>query len=108
MVLHRIPTHDIEKTMRQGKKLHASHVFFSIKKNNTQPPCNRFAFIVSTKVDKRAVVRNTVRRKMKEILRATVFVREGYDIVCVARATAVYCSYTELTHSIRGLIQKIR
>lgn len=107
MTIHRLPISDIEKTMRYGTVSHASHLFFRIKKNTTKPPKNRFAFVVSTKVDKRAVIRNSIRRKLKEGVRV-LFKNSahGFDIVYIARASAVGASYRELTHDLETLNKK--
>ena len=57
---------------------------------------NRFGYTVSVKLG-HAVVRNRVRRRLREITRLNApRVRQGYDMVIVARSRAVGCLYRKL------------
>ena len=58
--------------------------------------CNRVGFTVSTKLGG-AVVRNRVRRRLREIYRLNApRLKQGYDMVVVARARAVGAPYRAL------------
>ena len=57
---------------------------------------NRLGFTVGTKLGC-AVVRNRVRRRLREIYRLNApRPRQGYDLVIVARSRAVGCAYRKL------------
>lgn len=57
---------------------------------------NRLGFTTGTKLGK-AVVRNRVRRRLREIYRTNEEkIRPGYDIVVVARVRACHSRYAEL------------
>ena len=57
---------------------------------------NRLGFTTGTKLGK-AVVRNRVRRRLREIYRTNEDkIRPGYDIVVVARVRACHSRYAEL------------
>ena len=59
-------------------------------------PCNRVGLTVSAKLG-HAVVRNRLRRRLREIYRLhEAEFRSGYDIVVVARSRAVDASYRQL------------
>lgn len=61
---YRIPKEEIPNIVRRGKKF--SSEFFDVKAwfdDNLEH--SHFAVVISAKVDKRAVVRNTIRRKFK-------------------------------------------
>ena len=74
------------------------------RKNRTQR--NRVGITVSKKLG-HAVVRNRVRRRLREIYRLneTQFL-PGYDIVVVARSRAVEASFQELRDSYLALARK--
>ena len=62
----------------------------------------RCGFSVSRRVGK-AVVRNRVKRLLREILRLTPLA-PGWDLVFIARPAAAGAKYSELEQSIRGLL----
>ena len=70
-------------------------------------PYNRIGYTVSKKVGK-AVVRNRIRRRFREIYR----LHEenfacGYDVILVARKNAVQASYRELERDVIYLAKKL-
>ena len=68
---------------------------------------NRLGVTVSTKLGK-AVVRNRVRRRLREIYRLSQpELKQGYDVVLVARARAVAASYSELARAYRRICAKL-
>ena len=68
---------------------------------------NRFGFTVSTKLG-HAVVRNRTRRRLREICRVhNPLLKEGYDIVVVARSAAVEAPFSCLTDAYLTLIEKL-
>ena len=68
---------------------------------------NRLGVTVGTKLGK-AVVRNRVRRRLREIYRLSQpELRQGYDIVLVARTRAVTATYGELTRAYRAGCEKL-
>lgn len=68
---------------------------------------NRLGVTVSTKLGK-AVVRNRVRRRLREIYRLSQpELKQGYDIVLVARTRAVTASYGELAHAYQKCCQRL-
>ena len=68
---------------------------------------NRLGVTVSTKLGK-AVVRNRVRRRLREIYRLSQpEMKKGYDIVLVARARAAAAAYSELARAYRKGCEKL-
>ncbi len=66
----------------------------------------RYGFSVSRRVGK-AVVRNRVKRLLREILRYAPL-KPGWDIIFIARPLAASAGYTKLEKSVRGLLGKAR
>lgn len=68
---------------------------------------NRLGVTVSTKLGK-AVVRNRVRRRLREVFRlAQPEMAQGYDVVLVARTRAVTAPYGELERAFRRSCAKL-
>ena len=67
---------------------------------------SRCGFVVSKRVGK-AVVRNKVKRRLREIARLTP-ARPGWDLVFIARRQASNASYQELEAAVRGLLGRAR
>jgi ribonuclease P protein component len=67
---------------------------------------NRYGFIVSKKVGK-AVVRNLVRRRMRESARATP-AKPGWDLVFIASNGASTARYREIKAEIEWLLKRAR
>ncbi len=74
------------------------------RKNHT--PANRVGITVGKKLG-HAVVRNRVRRRLREVYRLNeeLFL-PGYDIVVVARSRAVDASFSQLRRSFLSLAKK--
>ena len=67
---------------------------------------SRYGFSVSRQVGK-AVTRNKVKRRLRETLRVTPL-KQGWDIVFIARPPAATTSYTELKKAAVGLLSRAR
>ena len=63
---------------------------------------SRYGFSVSRRVGK-AVVRNRLKRLLREILRQTPL-QPGWDIIFIARSPAAGASYESLSKAVRGLL----
>lgn len=75
-----------------------------LKKNNLN--CNRFGFTAAKKI-KKAVTRNIIRRRMKEIVRLNEYkLKEGFDIVIMARVNASESDYKGLEKSFNKLVKR--
>jgi ribonuclease P protein component len=65
---------------------------------------SRCGFSVSRRVGK-AVVRNRVKRLLREILRLTPL-KPGWDIIFIARPLAADASYADIEKSVKGLLSR--
>lgn len=85
---------DFRRLYSKGKSVAAASLVVYSKKNRLQT--NRLGLTVSTKVGK-AVCRNRVRRRLKEIYRLNEGrLERGLDIVVVARIKAAHTPYSKL------------
>jgi len=67
---------------------------------------SRYGFSVSRRVGK-AVVRNRVKRLLREILRLTPL-QPGWDVIFIARPLAASAEYANLEKSVKGLLCRAR
>ena len=67
---------------------------------------SRYGFSVSRRVGK-AVVRNRVKRLLREILRQTPL-QSGWDIIFIARPAAATADYASLEKSVNDLLSRAR
>lgn len=61
---------DFKRISRKGRNISSPILNFKYSKNNTGDP--RFAFVISTKVSKKAVKRNEIRRQLRETVRLLI------------------------------------
>ena len=65
----------------------------------------RFGFVISTKIDKRAVVRHRVKRLLAEAVRANLKkIKPGYDFVFLAKKSVVGKSLVEIRKEIEDIL----
>jgi ribonuclease P protein component len=67
---------------------------------------NRYGFVAGKRLGK-AVVRNRVKRRLREVVRA-IPAKSGWDLVLIARSPAATASYHELKASVAGLLRRAR
>lgn len=92
---------EILKIQDKGKKLHSRGFLIAVLPSVKS--WSRLAVTVSTAVDKRATVRNQIKRRLREIFRLNMH-RLTYplDIVIIARKNAKDCSFDDMERQILG------
>ena len=68
----------------------------------------RVGFVVSTKVSKRAVVRNLLKRRMRDVMRPLVakFRPQNVDVALMVRPEAVAFDFAQVKMTVLELLQK--
>ena len=97
--------HLFRRLYQRGKSAAGRYVVVYCRRNGL--PYNRLGLTTGTKIGK-AVVRNKVRRRIREAYRLSEerYYR-GYDIVVVARGRAATATYKEIADNLFGLSQKL-
>ena len=85
---------DFRRLYARGKS--AANAYLVVYCRRSRSGVNRLGYTVSTKLG-HAVVRNRVRRRLREIVRLNApRLKTGYDIVLVARSRCVGAEYQKL------------
>lgn len=95
---------DFETVRREGDRWRGRRLTLNARPNNL--PNSRYGFVVSGRVGK-AVVRNTVKRRLREAIRGRLpALAGGYDVVLIAHAPAAQASYQELAAETESLLKR--
>jgi len=90
---------------KQGHLIKGDFLSIRTKKNSVQE--TRFAFVVGGSVDKKAVVRNTIKRRLRAAAARHISgLKHGFDCVVLARAEAKRRNFKETETELLGLIKK--
>ncbi|MSQ33773.1 MAG: ribonuclease P protein component [Dehalococcoidia bacterium] len=95
---------DFEKIQSQGKRWSHSYLVLRALPNGT--PSSRFGFAISKQVGT-AVVRNRLRRRLRELMRQEPL-RSGWDLLVVARPAAAAASFSEVQRAFVQLLSQAR
>lgn len=91
---------------QKGKSSVNSYLVLYIRPNRLGH--NRLGLTVSAKLGK-AVVRNRIRRRLREVWRLNdPQLRQGYDMIVVARGRAVRAGYQELDRAYRKAAAELK
>ncbi len=75
---------DFENIFKNGELLYSDILTVKFLKNNLSR--TRFGFIVSKKISKKAVLRNSIKRKLREQIRLRLpNFKKGFDIIIIAK-----------------------
>ena len=97
---------DFKKIFSSGRNFGGDVLMLKVMK--TSRPVARFAFVVSTKISKRATVRNLIKRRMRAVVQKNIslFI-VGVDVVVMAKVKAVGMSYVELEKGMMQMFGKV-
>jgi len=97
---------DFEKTFKRGQGFKQGFLYIKIVKNNLDT--SRFAFVVSKKFSKKAVIRNKTRRRLSEIVKTKLLeVKKGMDIIIVVMPGAEN-DFQKLEETLNKLFKKAK
>ena len=89
------------RCQKGGQKLHAKHFLIIVTPSPTG--LSRLATAVTTKIDKRAVVRNLIKRRIREVFRAIRSdLSRALDVVVIARNGIQDCDFSDYRRQIVG------
>lgn len=89
---------------REGKSWASQLLVLKIRPNNLG--INRYGFSVSKRIGK-AVCRNRVKRRLREIVRRTIL-KQGWDILIIARAGVGTSSFRQIENTAVHLLMQAK
>ncbi|MCX6794075.1 MAG: ribonuclease P protein component [Candidatus Gottesmanbacteria bacterium] len=100
---HRLPKEEITNVLHHGMHVRSEIAELVYRKTGGAP---RFAFIVSTKIDKRATARNRMRRTMSESIRHLLAKIGSIDGIIIAKKNFADLPQTKVQVFIEELLKK--
>lgn len=98
---------DFDNAFKNGRSAYDKTLGLRAVKNNLN--VNRFGILISAKISKKAVERNKLKRRIREILKNIVFSdNSGYDIVVIALPGSAQKDFSELEQSLGGVLRKLK
>lgn len=96
---------DFDVIFKNSKSIKTNLFVLKIAKNSLG--INRFGFVVSTKVSKKATVRNKIRRRFAEVMREeTSSIKSGTDLVLIALPGIEKKEFLEIKTAVHNICLK--
>lgn len=98
---------EIERVFKRGKKFKEDFLILIATGNNLNQA--RFGFIVSQKISKKAVLRNKLKRRLREIVRSKLKeFKKGRDVIVMAVPGLETKDFWEIKNTINKLFKKAK
>ncbi len=98
---------DFEKVFQEGDSFLGHFFVLKTKKNNLSHP--RFAFIISSKNERKAVRRNKIKRIFREAVRSYIpLLKENKDIIFIIKKDAKNKEYKEIKEEVEKALKRLK
>lgn len=95
---------DFDLIFKKGKSFKTSLLVLKILKNELNE--NRVGFIISSKVSKKAVLRNKIRRRLSELFKKEEINLKGFDFIFIGLPGLEKVDYSETKEILQTLLKK--
>ncbi len=100
---------DFERVFQEGKKYNFLENGFYIKFCRNGLNISRFGIIVNKKVSKKAVIRNRIKRIIREIIRLNIKeIKKGVDVVIVILPTFKKEKFQKIQETVKRAFQEAK
>lgn len=97
---------DFKRVQDLGEVFQSGNFGIAYLKREDEGP-SRFGFVVSTKIAKDAVDRNTIRRHVSETVRLMVpYIKDGLDVVFLAKTSILRVPAQEIMSEVRTAVRE--
>lgn len=105
---NKIQRADFPSSSKKGMVFHSTYTSLSLQKQTKEEP-NKFSFVVSGKVSKKAVVRNKLKRRGYYVIKKFLpTIKIGYFVVFFLKKEIVGLSYSDFEKQILFLLNKAK
>lgn len=98
---------DFKKVLKFGRSFYSQNLKVKILKNSLN--YSRFGFVIGTKISKSAVVRNRLKRQVREVIRLLFKdgkIQNGFDVVMMIAIGIKDKKYEEIQNEVVLLMKK--
>lgn len=96
---------DIKALFARGKSVFDIVLGIKFKRNNFSH--SRFAVVVGSKISKRAVVRNLIKRRLRAVLEKHLEdFRPGFDVIILVKEGVTKRAFVDLESELLGLLER--
>ena len=96
---------DFKEVAKRAKPIHSK--LFILKKIFSPDQNTAFGMVISAKVSKKAVVRNKIRRRAREILRPLLPIfKPGFKVMLVAKNSIIDKNFKEIKDDLESLLKQ--
>ncbi|TSC95482.1 MAG: ribonuclease P protein component [Parcubacteria group bacterium Athens1014_10] len=100
-------TKDFEKIWQKGRSFFIKEIGIKFLANNLD--CSRFGIIVPNKVIRKAVLRNKIKRRLRNMIKKRMpLIKEGVDCVFLARPGIGELTFQELEERVDFILKNSR
>lgn len=97
---------DFDNIFKNGKAKTGRFIFLKFLKNGLN--VSRFGFIVSLKIAKKAVVRNKIKRRLRQVIKNNINkIKPGFDMVITAKPEIVNKNYQEIKNELENELENL-
>jgi len=99
---------DIERVYKKGRSFFVKNLGIRIAKNDLK--ISRFTVVTSLKLSKKAVVRNKLKRRLREIIRKEILpsIKSGFDGVVLTKVGLLELSFDDIREQTTKLFKKAK
>lgn len=105
MIIRGMKNKEFQNVFKKGQGFLGKFLRIKVAKNDLDE--TRLGFIVSLKISKKAVIRNKIKRRLREIVRITE-TKPGYDIVVAVKPEIVDKNYQEIKKELVNLLKNAK
>lgn len=100
---------DFERVLKNKQSQSLAVSFLGAKFLANNLPYSRIGFVVSKKISKKAVIRNKVKRRLREISRNIIRdFEKGFDIVVFTKPEIAKSDFSQIKNVLEALFRKIQ